>query len=85
MIRVDINPPENCVDCPMSYWISSGAFEGMLMCCAMEYKDHNEAPEEKYIIDEYAETRPDNCPIVNDLIIPQYCPMCGNRLINKME
>lgn len=80
MIAVDINLPRKCIDCPMSHWITSGTFEGMLMCLAMEYKDQCDAPADKYIIDEYAETRPGNCPIVNDMIFPNFCPKCGHVL-----
>lgn len=80
MIIVDVNIPANCVECPMSHWIQSGKFEGMLMCNALEYKDGSGAPDAEYIQDEYAGTRPGNCPIINDMIFPEYCPKCGNTL-----
>ena len=49
MIIVDVNIPANCVECPMSHWIQSGKFEGMLMCNALEYKDGSGAPDAEYI------------------------------------
>lgn len=85
MIIVDINSPARCVDCPMSYWIQSGAFEGLLMCSALEYKDHSGAPASEYIQDANANTRPGNCPIVNDMLFPNYCPNCGHTLRIRME
>ena len=36
MIRIQIPMPKNCLDCPMSYWVRTGKYEGMLMCCAKE-------------------------------------------------
>lgn len=85
MIIVDMNLPARCVDCPMSHWIQSGTFEGMLMCSALEYKDQSGAPASEYIQNENENTRPGNCPIVNDMLFPNYCPKCGHTLRIGME
>ena len=74
MITIDIPMPENCVDCPLSYWIRTGDYEGMMMCNAMEARDKalvfQEPVEDitaKYLVNEYAEERPGGCPIVAEV------------------
>lgn len=67
MIGLDIELPGNCADCPCSYWIKSGEYEGRLMCNALEYRDRNKGKGE-YIVDEWADIRPDKCPMY-ELII----------------
>ena len=71
MITIDIPMPENCADCPLSYWIQSGNYEGLMMCQAMEARERalvlREPVEDitaKYLVDENAEERPGGCPIV---------------------
>ena len=38
MILVDIPMPENCLNCPCSYWIITGEYQGNWMCNAREFK-----------------------------------------------
>ena len=71
MVVVDMPMPEKCADCPLSYCISSGNYEGLIMCSAMEAKERRlmlrEPVEDitaRYLVDEYAEKRPGDCPIV---------------------
>lgn len=73
MITIDIPMPENCADCPLSYWIQSGNYEGLMMCSAMEARDRalvlREPVEDitaNYLVEEYAEKRPEKCPIVSE-------------------
>ena len=66
MIMIDIPEPKKCEECPCSYWITSGEFEGAMMCNAMEFKaQHTGFSEEmrKYFIVQ-EDHRPDNCPIM---------------------
>ena len=74
MITIDIPMPENCADCPMSYWIQSGNYEGLMMCQAMEARERalvlREPVEDittRYLVDEYAEERPAGCPIAAEV------------------
>lgn len=81
MIAVDIPLPQDCVDCPMSYWKQSGRFEGMLMCEAMESRwldeqkkrdetavDYiRERDEDMFLVDEFG-GRPHRCPIAGEII-----------------
>lgn len=76
MIMIDIPMPENCMDCPMSYWVRSGDYEGMMMCNAMEARDRalvlREPAEDitaNYLVEEYAEKRPEKCPIAGEVNI----------------
>lgn len=69
MIMINIPMPEKCEDCPMSYYIRSGDYEGMMMCNAMEARDKyllrepTEDVTKNYLVDEWKPTRPENCPI----------------------
>ena len=72
MVRIDMPMPEKCEDCPCSYWIQSGNYEGLMMCQAMEARDRmtlRESAEDmvaNYLVDERDKNRPDNCPIKED-------------------
>ena len=35
MVTIDMPMPERCADCPCSYWIQSGEYEGLMMCNAL--------------------------------------------------
>ena len=71
MIVMDIQEPTKCEECPCSYWITSGEYEGQLMCNAMEFKHQTEFKEtdgfheymRKYFIVQ-EDHRPENCPIM---------------------
>lgn len=69
MIAVDMKLPERCADCPCSYWIRSGDYEGMLMCPIMESKLENNGIDRtgKCIVNEFDEKRPADCPIVGEI------------------
>ena len=70
MIVIDISKPVNCDDCPCSYWIRTGEYEGQLMCNAMEFKARKNGFHEEltkhFIVRE--DHRPDNCPILLELV-----------------
>ena len=74
MIIMDIPMPGRCMDCPCSRWITSGEYEGLLMCNAMEFKTLTAAGESfhedirKYFIVE-EDHQPSNCPIKSELIL----------------
>ena len=69
MIMIDIPEPKKCEECPCSYWVTSGDYEGLMMCNAMEFKEFSkqglEFHEElrKYFIVQ-EDHRPENCPIM---------------------
>ena len=68
MISIDIPMPANCDDCPCSYWIRSGEYEGRMMCNAMESIKMREGIIDfvQYcLVDDMAQTRPENCPIIS--------------------
>ena len=65
MIEIDIPMPENCMDCPCSYWIRSGELEDMMLCNALEFKMRaTKTNIKRCLVDEYAAHRPKRCPIV---------------------
>ena len=64
MILIDMPMPERCESCPCSYWIRTGKHTDRLMCQAMEARGN---PEEFYIVDEWMNERPENCPIVAEV------------------
>ena len=66
MIVMDIPMPDKCDDCPCSYFIQTGLYEGMMMCNAMEFKRTQAGFREeltRYFVmpDDH---RPDGCPIM---------------------
>ena len=67
MIMMDIPEPKTCEDCPCSYWILTGEYEGQMMCNAMEFKANHSGFREElskfFVIVE--NHRPENCPISN--------------------
>ena len=66
MIMIDIPEPKKCDDCPCSYWITSGEYEGLMMCNAMEFKTNQDGFREeisRYFIVAPEDHRPDGCPI----------------------
>ena len=62
MIGIDIELPGNCSDCPCSYWIKSGEFEGQLMCNALEYRGRG-FDKKEYLVEKFSNVRPDKCPM----------------------
>ena len=71
MILVDIPMPENCINCPCSYWIISGDYQGNWMCNAMEFKAGRSGDYPKNISDFFVtleDHRPENCPIRMEVI-----------------
>jgi len=65
MILMDIPEPKKCEDCPCSYVIMTGEYEGLMMCNAMEFKAHqggfHETVSKYFVAPE--DHRPDGCPI----------------------
>lgn len=64
MLMIDIPEPKTCEECPCSYWIRSGEYEGLMMCNAMEFKacgTFHEELTQYFIVKE--DHRPENCPI----------------------
>ena len=66
MIVIDIPMPKNCEDCPCSYYVQTGEYEGAMICNAMEFKSNSAGFREEiskfFVVAE--NHRPDNCPIV---------------------
>ena len=66
MIVMDIPMPQNCLDCPCSYYIQTGDYAGVMMCNAMEFKSNSagfRGEISKFFV--VAENhRPNSCPIV---------------------
>ena len=66
MVMIDMPMPERCMDCPCSYWIQSGEYEGLMMCNAMEFKAHRselrEISTEYFVVQE--DHRPETCPMI---------------------
>lgn len=73
MIVVDMPMPQNCEDCPMSYWIRSGEYEGMMMCNALEFRESMKLREpaeditKNYLVDSRPDKRPEGCPIIKEV------------------
>ena len=65
MIVIDVPMPETCEDCPCSYYIRTGEYEGLMMCNAMEFKSRHMGFHEElskfFVVPE--DHMPDNCPI----------------------
>lgn len=66
MIVFDMPTPAKCEDCPCSYYIITGEYEGMMMCNAMEFKakslGFHEELSKYFVVEE--DHRPEGCPIV---------------------
>ena len=57
--------PKNCEDCPCSYYVQTGEYEGAMICNAMEFKANSQGFREelsKYFV-VVEDHRPDNCPM----------------------
>lgn len=70
MILMDMPMPESCGNCPCSYQIRTGEYEGMTMCNALEFKDINTGYKNemsKYFVVEEERRRPDNCPMILEI------------------
>ena len=66
MILMDIPEPKKCDDCPCSYVIMTGEYEGLMMCNAMEFKRTQAGFREelaRYFVTP-EDHRPDGCPIM---------------------
>ena len=66
MIILDVPMPECCEECPCSYYVLTGEYEGKMICNAMEFKDTSAGLREelaRYFVmaDDH---QPDNCPIL---------------------
>jgi hypothetical protein len=70
MIVIDVPMPETCEDCPCSYYIRTGEYEGLMMCNAMEFKAQKSGFREElskhFVVAE--DCRPDNCPIKMEVV-----------------
>ena len=70
MVIVDMPMPANCEDCPCSYYVQTGEYEGAMICNAMEFKANSLGFREdlsKYFVvaDDH---RPSGCPIKMQVI-----------------
>lgn len=66
MIMMNIPVPKNCEDCPCSYMVRTGDYEGMMICNAREFRDTQSGFREelsKYFVVVDAPERPKDCPI----------------------
>lgn len=65
MIVIDMPMPANCEECPCSYYVMSGKYEGNMICNAMEFKSNHSGFREElskfFVVAE--DHRPSNCPI----------------------
>ena len=86
MIAIKMRMPKYCEDCPCSYWVQSGDYEGMLMCQAieanLEMNGLNRTGE--CIVDQWPDRKPENCPMF-DVILPEYCPHCGKPIFGGIR
>jgi len=69
MIGMDMTMPKNCRECPCSYYIRTGAYEGDLICEVMEYIslikgtiDVKNGPG-AFLVDGLRNDRPAGCPL----------------------
>lgn len=60
MIGIEMELPKACENCPCSYWIQSGQYEGLLMCNVLEYTGQD-LPKAAYLVD--MGSRPEQCPM----------------------
>ena len=71
MIVIDIPMPRQCGECPCSYTVRSGPYEGCTICNALEYRRKSCGILEdlgEYVVSEMEWRRPDKCPIRISLI-----------------
>lgn len=70
MILIDIPMPGNCGDCPCSYYVQTGDYEGMMICNAQEFKENaagfREDLSEYFVVAN--DHRPESCPIVMEVV-----------------
>lgn len=66
MVVIDMPLPDRCYDCPLSYWVQSGDYEGMMMCNAMEANLEANGLDRtgECLVDENATKRPHGCPMM---------------------
>ena len=57
MIMVDVPMPERCEDCPCAQWAKIGEVY-RIQCNAMKVRGNK-----YFLVDGYAEARPEDCPI----------------------
>ena len=70
MIIADMPMPANCEECPCSYYVQTGDYEGMMICNAREFKEKQAGFREdlsKYFV-VMNDHRPDNCPFVLEVL-----------------
>ena len=70
MVIVDMPMPANCEDCPCSYYVQTGEYEGAMICNAMEFKANSLGFREelsKYFVVAKGH-RPSGCPIKMQVI-----------------
>ena len=66
MIVIDIPMPQSCEECPCSYYVQTGEYEGAMICNALEFKENSAGLREELsryfvVADDH---RPENCPII---------------------
>lgn len=57
MILIEKPYPSRCMNCPCSYWLRSGKYNGRLMCEALVRRREDQALRENGM------RRPDDCPV----------------------
>ena len=61
--------PADCGECPCSYYVQTGAHEGMMICEAIEAKlKEEEDAVEMSIVEEFPGERPEKCPIIGTTV-----------------
>lgn len=71
MIAMNIPMPKNCAECPCSYLVRTGEYEGCTMCNALEFKEPNHS-KGYYLVDESAKVRPVRCVMTE--VVVRYDP-----------
>ena len=70
MIEVDIPMPEYCSECPCSYYVQYGKYEGRIMCQALEFREARTKimrPDKgEYMVSDKEWSRPDKCPMLRE-------------------
>ena len=73
MIEIDMPMPDYCSECPCSYYVRSGKYEGNMMCQALEFKESRMGirryDKGRYLVREREWDRPDKCPITVEILL----------------
>lgn len=71
MLEINMPMPDFCTECPCSYYVMSGKYEGKLMCQALEFRDAKTGvmryDKGGFLVNEKDWDRPDKCPIIREI------------------